>query len=173
MTFQTIWPGWYSGRALHYHFRIRLPGETTYAATSQMFISDADLALYQGLSPYSDTISRITSLTADNINRRLGSDVGDALTLNLVGSVDSGFTASLNVGLSTGATSTNGNNDADDEDTSENDTEVATPGTPPSQDVPDNARPVNHPGRPNASRRNATVTDDVLLASLLEESSTS
>ena len=101
ITFQTILPGWYSGRAVHYHFRIRLPGETTYAATSQMFISDSDLARYEDIAPYSDSTGRITSLATDNIYREVAATVGDALTLNLDGTIDAGFTSSLKIGLTT------------------------------------------------------------------------
>ena len=101
VTFQTILPGWYSGRAIHYHFRIRLPGETTYAATSQMFISDSDLARYENIAPYSASTSRITSLATDNIYREVAASVGDALTLNLDGTIDTGFTSSLKIGLTT------------------------------------------------------------------------
>ena len=47
--FTTIYPGWYRGRAVHIHFKIRSPGPTpsaggtpqTYEFTSQLFFDDA------------------------------------------------------------------------------------------------------------------------------------
>ena len=42
-TFTTIYPGWYSGRAVHIHFKIRTDpdADAGYEATSQLFFDDA------------------------------------------------------------------------------------------------------------------------------------
>lgn len=100
VSFQTILPGWYGGRPIHYHFRIRLPGETAFAATSQLFVRDADLALYQDVPVYADNEMRITSLSDDRIFGNLPAGVGEALTLGLSGSNEAGYSSSLRIGLS-------------------------------------------------------------------------
>jgi len=43
--FKTIWPGWYTGRAIHIHVRVRTlssRGATIAGYTTQIFFSDAD-----------------------------------------------------------------------------------------------------------------------------------
>jgi len=111
VTFQTILPGWYQGRTVHYHFRIRLPGEenaSSFAATSQLFVSDVDVASYGNTTPYSQNTQPRTSLAFDDIFNMLDQDVGEMLTLGLVGSATSGYEASINVGLAYDAESTIG-----------------------------------------------------------------
>jgi hypothetical protein len=78
---------------------LRLPGETSYAATSQFFISDSDLDGYLGENPYSSSTQQVTYLMNDNIYSRLPSDAAEQLTLDLAGSNNEGYVASLNIGL--------------------------------------------------------------------------
>lgn len=110
VVFQTILPGWYTGRVIHYHVRIRLPGETsTFAATSQFFVADSDLAHYSQMYPYNESSQSITSLASDGIYNRLDDSIASALTLNLEGSMDAttnGVTASIQIGLRYDATTT-------------------------------------------------------------------
>src|ERR1700722_755507 len=45
VSFKTIWPGWYSGRSIHIHVRVRklsTSGATISGYTTQVFFSDAD-----------------------------------------------------------------------------------------------------------------------------------
>lgn len=67
--FTTIYPGWYSGRTVHIHFRIRTfdGTTTTYNFTSQVFFDDAinDQVLTQ--SPYNARGARNTTNTNDSI----------------------------------------------------------------------------------------------------------
>ena len=99
VTFHTILPGWYPGRALHYHLRLRLPGQTVFAATSQLYVSDDDLNMLQTLEPYSFNTQSTTVLQRDGIYGRLDPIVQDQLTLKLEGSADTGFTSALRLGL--------------------------------------------------------------------------
>lgn len=39
--FTTIYPGWYEGRAVHVHFKIRKPGSAAVDFTSQIYFDDA------------------------------------------------------------------------------------------------------------------------------------
>ena len=49
VTFTTKYPGWYSGRAVHIHFRVRT---STSDFTSQMFFTDAQNATVYAADPY-------------------------------------------------------------------------------------------------------------------------
>lgn len=99
-TFKTVLPGWYPGRAVHYHLRLRYPGATNFAATSQLYINDDDLAQYRTVEPYSFNPAPITPLYNDGIFVRLGNPtIQQLLTLKMEGSVDTGYSASVSVGL--------------------------------------------------------------------------
>ncbi|HKW11386.1 MAG TPA: hypothetical protein VJO33_13470, partial [Gemmatimonadaceae bacterium] len=55
VTFETIYPGWYQGRAVHIHFKLRLfAGSTkTYEFTSQFFFAESLTDAVHAQSPYS------------------------------------------------------------------------------------------------------------------------
>ncbi len=77
-TFTTIYPGWYPGRAVHIHFKIRLPnGDNTYDFTSQLFFDDAFTDVVYQQAPYSERPNRSTLNSGDGIYR----NGGDQLTL--------------------------------------------------------------------------------------------
>jgi len=52
--FQTIYPGWYPGRAVHIHFKIRTepPSREAYAFTSQIYFDDALTDRIHAKAPY-------------------------------------------------------------------------------------------------------------------------
>ena len=54
VAFTTIVPGWYSGRAVHIHFKIRTfaDDQTTWDFTSQLFFDEAWLAKAYAVEPY-------------------------------------------------------------------------------------------------------------------------
>src|SRR5262249_33854756 len=56
VSFTTIWPGWYMGRAIHIHVRVRVydsSGAASADYTTQIFFSDADNArVLGGAAPY-------------------------------------------------------------------------------------------------------------------------
>jgi protocatechuate 3,4-dioxygenase beta subunit len=95
--FQTIYPGWYSGRAVHIHFTIRTQGADggDYQFTSQFFFDDTLTDQVHALEPYASKGQRDTRNSNDNIF----SGGGDQLLLNLQGDTTSGFTGSMNIGL--------------------------------------------------------------------------
>jgi len=104
--FQTIVPGWYRDRSVHFHLRLRFPGEQDFAATTQLYISDDDLLLYQDLEPYvSNNMTAKTPLATDFIYTELDPLVGEMLQLDLEGNAGTGFSSSLNLGLVPGAVS--------------------------------------------------------------------
>ena len=92
-TFTTVFPGWYSGRAVHIHFKIRKDG---YEFTSQLFFDESVIASVMAESTYSSRGTPDTDNDEDNI---YGSD-GDELTVALAGDGDGGLTGTFTVGLS-------------------------------------------------------------------------
>lgn len=95
--FLTIYPGWYSGRAVHIHFMIRTTGADgqSYEFTSQFFFDDAlsDQVFTQG--PYASKGERDTRNASDNIYN----NGGDQLLLDITGDNTNGYTAAINIGL--------------------------------------------------------------------------
>jgi protocatechuate 3,4-dioxygenase beta subunit len=79
--FLTIVPGWYSGRAVHIHFKIRTnPGSASdYEFTSQFFFGPATIADIYALAPYADRGLPDTPNERDGIYQQSGG----ALTLDL------------------------------------------------------------------------------------------
>jgi protocatechuate 3,4-dioxygenase beta subunit len=94
--FTTIYPGWYSGRAVHIHFKIRLfsGSQETYEFTSQLFFNDtlSDQVYIQ--SPYNTRGTRNTRNSNDGIYNGGGSQL--LLTLTPSGQ---GYAATFNIGL--------------------------------------------------------------------------
>jgi len=94
--FQTIYPGWYSGRTVHIHFKIRLftGTEESYEFTSQLFFDDAftDQVYTQG--PYNSRGTRNTRNTQDGIFNGGGSQ----LILD-ISQTTQGYAAAFNIGL--------------------------------------------------------------------------
>ena len=95
--FQTIFPGWYSGRAVHIHFTIRTKGAdgADYQFTSQFFFDDTLTDQVHALEPYASNGQRDTRNSNDNIY----SGGGDQLLLNLHGDTTGGHAGSMSIGL--------------------------------------------------------------------------
>jgi protocatechuate 3,4-dioxygenase beta subunit len=85
VTFTTVYPGWYQGRTVHIHFRIRVFDPTTKALTynfvSQMFFDDATTSqVYSRFYPYALRPARSTVNATDGIYTGASSD-GEVTTL--------------------------------------------------------------------------------------------
>ena len=67
--FQTIYPGWYSGRTIHIHFKIRTEpdSEQGFEFTSQLFFDETTTNAVLSREPYSQKGTPDTSNAADNI----------------------------------------------------------------------------------------------------------
>ena len=78
--FTTIYPGWYGGRAVHLHFKIRTPSakSSTYEFTSQLFFPEELTDQVHAQSPYSQRGRRDTTNERDGIFQRGG---GSSLVL--------------------------------------------------------------------------------------------
>jgi protocatechuate 3,4-dioxygenase beta subunit len=94
--FTTIYPGWYRGRTVHIHFKIRTTGTNgqAYEFTSQLFFDDALSDQIYAQQPYSQHSGRDTRNSGDNIYQGSGSQ----LLLSLTKSGD-GYTATLPIAL--------------------------------------------------------------------------
>ena len=98
VTFTTIYPGWYSGRAVHIHFKIRatISGKS-YEFTSQLFFNDSlSTQIYAASAPYNTRNNRDKMNSSDGIYQQSG---GQTL-LSLTGSTSAGYSGTINVALS-------------------------------------------------------------------------
>lgn len=98
--FTTVYPGWYRGRAVHVHFKLRLiaGATTTYEFTSQFFFDDAFTDTLYATSPYSARGTRSTRNASDGIYNGLSSAEKAALTLVTTPSGD-GYSGVINLGV--------------------------------------------------------------------------
>jgi protocatechuate 3,4-dioxygenase beta subunit len=100
--FKTIWPGWYSGRAIHIHVRVRAYDSTGAVATNyttQIFFSDADnRTVLTGATPYSSRSPQDdpTSNETDNV---LTSSARSTNVSPVTGSVADGFATTFTIVL--------------------------------------------------------------------------
>jgi protocatechuate 3,4-dioxygenase beta subunit len=94
--FTTIYPGWYSGRAVHIHFKIRTDPDSNqgYEFTSQLFFDEAFTNAIYTQSPYAAKGAPNTPNASDGIYRNSGGQ----LTLNVVEEGD-GYAAIFDIGL--------------------------------------------------------------------------
>jgi hypothetical protein len=101
--FTTIYPGWYSGRTTHIHFKIRTDpdAEAGYEFTSQLFFDEDLTDIVHAQEPYASKGYRNTLNSDDNIFQ---SSEG-LLTLEVVEDEDGGYTATFNIGLDLSDTS--------------------------------------------------------------------
>ncbi|MDP9283128.1 MAG: intradiol ring-cleavage dioxygenase [Chloroflexota bacterium] len=91
--FTTVYPGWYQGRAVHIHFKIRPTASSEF--TSQLFFDDALSTQVFAQTPYSQKGTQgITRNSADSIFQQSGGK----LTLNVTKNGDA-YAATFDIGL--------------------------------------------------------------------------
>jgi protocatechuate 3,4-dioxygenase beta subunit len=97
--FATIYPGWYRGRTVHIHFKIRTNpgGDAGHEFTSQLYFDDAFTDGVFESQPYASSTGRRTRNSEDGLYRNGGSQ----LLLDVTGD-DSGYRALFDVGLQLG-----------------------------------------------------------------------
>src|SRR4030095_8307625 len=95
--FFTIYPGWYSGRAVHIHFMIRTTGADaqSYEFVSQLFFDDVLSDQVFAQEPYASKAQRDLRNADDNIYN----GGGDQLLLAVTGDNTNGYAAAINIGL--------------------------------------------------------------------------
>jgi protocatechuate 3,4-dioxygenase beta subunit len=88
-TFTTIYPGWYAGRAVHIHFKIRPDANAVF--TSQLFFDDALSDQVFAQAPYASKGRRNTLNSRDGIYQ-------DELLLTVT-QADQGYAATFPIGV--------------------------------------------------------------------------
>ena len=94
--FTTVYPGWYDGRTVHIHFKVRGAAGTKrgYEFTSQLYFDDAFTDRVYARNPYTRRGRRTVRNGGDGIFR----DGGSRMILPVVEG-DAGYAANFNVGL--------------------------------------------------------------------------
>lgn len=94
--FTTIYPGWYAGRAVHIHFKIRTPadGGRTYEFTSQFYFDEDLNDRVHAVEPYAEHGKRATMNADDSIYRISGDQLLIEASQN-----DEGVAATFAIGL--------------------------------------------------------------------------
>ncbi|HEU4341640.1 MAG TPA: twin-arginine translocation pathway signal protein, partial [Candidatus Binatia bacterium] len=94
--FLTIYPGWYPGRAVHIHFKIRTDpaSRRAYEFTSQLYFDESVTSQVHGQPPYSARQGHRTANEADFLFRRGGKELMPALAKDA-----QGYTARFGIGL--------------------------------------------------------------------------
>lgn len=97
VTFETIYPGWYPGRAVHIHFKVRSPaaGGRAHEFTSQIYFDDALSDAIYAAAPYAGRGKRDTRNGDDFIYARQG---GRQLTVALAKD-GAGYSGTCDIGL--------------------------------------------------------------------------
>jgi protocatechuate 3,4-dioxygenase beta subunit len=98
VSFTTIYPGWYQGRAVHIHFKIRADAQSTvtHEFTSQLFFDDTLSRQVYAQAPYA--AKGLPSMT--NADDGIFQGGGDQLLLDVQPS-GSGYAATFDIGLQT------------------------------------------------------------------------
>jgi len=99
VVFTTIYPGWYTGRAVHIHFKVRTTDGLEF--TSQLFFTDAMNGEAFARAPYASRGEPDVSDARDGI---YGTDGGSLLLAPVADG--GGYAADFSVGLSGGSSST-------------------------------------------------------------------
>jgi protocatechuate 3,4-dioxygenase beta subunit len=96
--FTTIYPGWYQGRAVHIHFKVRSSASlsSAYEFTSQLFFDDALTDRVHAQQPYASKGQRDLRNSGDGIYNQGGSQ----LILN-VSQTGDGYAATFDIALDT------------------------------------------------------------------------
>lgn len=97
--FLTIYPGWYEGRAVHIHFKIRVQdaAQRTLDFTSQLYFDESITDQVHDAAPYKSRGRRSTTNDADFIFRRGGKQLMPLITKDA-----QGYTARFDIGLQIG-----------------------------------------------------------------------
>jgi protocatechuate 3,4-dioxygenase beta subunit len=94
--FTTVYPGWYQGRAVHIHFKVRTtPGASSgLEFTSQLFFDESLTDIVHAQAPYNTKGRRDTTNTTDGIYQGGGSQVLIPLSASA-----GGYAGTFNIGV--------------------------------------------------------------------------
>ena len=96
-TFTTVYPGWYQGRTVHIHFKIRADAAASSGLefTSQLFFDDTLTDKVHASQPYAQKGRRTVRNDADGIY----ATGGDQLLLDIAGDSSTGYATTFPIGL--------------------------------------------------------------------------
>jgi protocatechuate 3,4-dioxygenase beta subunit len=108
-TFNTIYPGHYTGRATHIHMKVHIGGKARGGSlrgghvshTGQLFFAESANSSVYSLSPYSSDTAQRTPNSSDSIYSQAG---GTRAQVSLKGSAASGLVGKIVVGVNPKAT---------------------------------------------------------------------
>ena len=92
VTFNTIYPGWYQGRAMHIHVKVHNGGRTVH--TGQLYFDDSVSRSVYGKAPYNARSGQFLTNSQDGIYRN-----GGAQSTVQVRQEGSGYVGTLNLGI--------------------------------------------------------------------------
>jgi protocatechuate 3,4-dioxygenase beta subunit len=102
VTFMTIYPGWYPGRTVHIHIKVRVfdaSGTVTTEATTQLFFDDSTSnSVFSQNQAYSRNGPRDTTNTSDQIY----ASENPTLLVSLNGTATHGYSGSSSLGIQVG-----------------------------------------------------------------------
>eukprot|EP01117_Protostelium_nocturnum_P017092 TRINITY_DN6896_c0_g1_i1.p1 TRINITY_DN6896_c0_g1~~TRINITY_DN6896_c0_g1_i1.p1 ORF type:complete len:318 (+),score=84.60 TRINITY_DN6896_c0_g1_i1:1558-2511(+) len=128
VTFDTIFPGWYTGRDTHIHLKVHVNGTTNstgyfsggkVAHVGQMFFEESLLDKIAEISPYNTNTAQMTPQSQDNIFQQAGTDAlmpyyqvdSSDLSKGLVAWITVGVNTSLSISSTAdGGSADNGGN---------------------------------------------------------------
>ena len=96
--FLTIFPGWYRGRAVHIHVKVRTfeGSAQTFEYTSQLFFSETTIAQVFDVAPYAANGEADTSNASDSIY----GETGGTSLVSMSGNASSGYSGTVTLGIS-------------------------------------------------------------------------
>ena len=102
ISFTTIYPGWYSGRTVHIHVKVRgfdASGNITTEATTQLFFDDTvSESVYAANSDYSRSGTRDVLNSSDSIY----GEESPALLVSLTGSSQTSYAGTISIAIAAG-----------------------------------------------------------------------
>jgi len=108
--FTTVYPGWYEGRAIHIHVKVRTfeGSESTFEWTSQFYLPDSISKQVHAQTPYTThgqpdvTNYEDGIFTGASTDGRVQTNTGEHLMLNLDADNEQGYTGTFNIAIEMG-----------------------------------------------------------------------
>jgi protocatechuate 3,4-dioxygenase beta subunit len=108
-TFETVYPGHYTGRATHIHLKVHIGGKARggtlrgghVSHTGQLFFAESANSSVYAVAPYSSDTAQRTLNSSDSIYAQAG---GTGAEVSLKGSASSGFVGRITLGVNPKAT---------------------------------------------------------------------
>lgn len=99
--FNTIIPGWYNGRIVHFHIRVHLKSasQSSYVMTSQLFVPETIVSSIRSITPYSSNKQILISKSEDGIYKGISASLQDQMFIPITGDSKNGYSSTYNIGI--------------------------------------------------------------------------